>query len=153
MNELITQSVKIGTMSDYAIDRVRALEEITSAMDQAEITTWHVLHSGMYSRTIKIPGGVLLTGVLVKVPTILVVNGDVAVYANEQEVRVTGYAAIPASANRKQAFYAHADTWLTMVFSTSATTVQEAEDEFTNEAHALMSRHEDAINYFNLTGE
>ena len=84
MNELITQSVKIGTMSDYAIDRVRALEEITSAMDQAEITTWHVLHSGMYSRTIKIPEGVLLTGALVKVPTILVVNGDVAVYANEQ---------------------------------------------------------------------
>ena len=153
MNELVTQREKIGPMSISAIGKVRALEAITSTMEQADITTWHTLHGGMYSRTIKIPAGVLLTGVLIQVPTILIVSGDVNVFANDQEVRITGYSVIPASANRKQAFFAHADTELTMVFTTDASTIEAAEDEFTDEASLLMSRHDNATNHFNLTGE
>jgi formylmethanofuran dehydrogenase subunit D len=89
----------------------------------------------------------------VKIPTTLVINGDVTVYANEDEIRVTGYQFIPASAHRKQAFSTHSDTLLTMVFPTNAATIEEAEDEFTEEAALLMSRGSDAKNFINITGE
>ena len=153
MNQVIALNNRIGSMSIEAFDKVRALESITEAMEQADIVTWHILHGGMYTRTIEIPSGVVLTGALVKVPTVLVVNGDVSIYANDQEIRVTGHAALPASPNRKQAFVSHADTWLTMTFKTDARTVEEAEDEFTEEADRLMSRHEAATNHINITGE
>ncbi len=153
MSDLTSQADMIKSMSVAAIERVRALEEITGQMEQADIETWHVLHGGMYSRTIEIPAGVVLTGALVKVPTVLVVNGDVSVFANDQEVRITGHAVIPASANRKQAFIAHENTWLTMTFKTNASCVLDAENEFTEEADRLMSRHEMATNHINITGE
>ena len=153
MSDLISQADMIRSMSFEAIERVRALEEITAQMEQAEITTWHVLHGGVYSRTIEIKAGVVLTGALVKIPTVLVVSGDVSVFANDQEVRVTGYSVLPASPNRKQAFIAHEDTWLTMTFRTDASTVEDAENEFTEEADRLMSRHDQATNYINITGE
>ena len=153
MSDLISQADMIRSMSNEAIEKVRALEEITGQMDQAEITTWHILHGGIYSRTIEIKAGVILTGALVKVPTVLVVSGDISVFANDHEIRVKGYSVLPASPNRKQAFIAHEDTWLTMTFKTDASTVEEAEDEFTEEAHRLMSRHDQATNHINITGE
>lgn len=153
MNELAIHNAKIQPMSDTAIGKVYALEKVTSLMEQADIETHHVLHGGVYARTIKIPGGVVLTGVLVKIPTTLVINGDVTVYANEEEIRVIGYQVIPASAHRKQAFITHSDTLLTMVFPTSAATIEEAEDEFTEEAALLMSRGSNAKNFINITGE
>lgn len=140
-------------MSDVAIDKVYALEAVTSTMPQQDIVTWHVLHGDMYARTIRIPEGTMLTGALVKVPTILAVNGDVTVYADEIAIRFTGYNVLPASAGRKQAFIAHSDTDLTMVFSTLAGSIQEAEEEFTDEADRLMSRAEGAVNFVNITGE
>lgn len=153
MSDLISQANMIRSMSSEAIDKVRALEDITAQMAQVDISTWHVLHGGMYSRTIEIKAGVVLTGALVKVPTVLAISGDVSFLADDQEVRVKGYAVIPANPNRKQAFIAHEDTWLTMSFATQATTVEDAEDEFTEEADRLMSRHGSAINHINITGE
>lgn len=153
MSDLISQADMIRSMSVEAIDKVRALEDITGEMAQADISTWHVLHGGMYSRTIEIKAGVILTGALVRVPTVLVISGDVSFFADDREVRVKGYAVIPASPNRKQAFIAHEDTWLTMSFTTQATTVEDAENEFTEEADRLMSRHGSATNHINITGE
>jgi hypothetical protein len=66
--------------------------------------------------------------------------------------RLTGYHVLPASGRRKQAYVAHADTWLTMVFATSAQSVEEAEDEFTAEAHKLMSRQPGHANTVVVTG-
>jgi hypothetical protein len=66
--------------------------------------------------------------------------------------RLTGYHVLPASGRRKQAYVAHADTWLTMVFATAAQSVEEAEDEFTAEAHKLMSRQPGHANTVIVTG-
>ena len=52
---------------------------------------------------------------------------------------------------RKQAFVAHAETWLTMSFKTEARTVAEAEAEFTDEAEHLGSRRDDAVNLIETT--
>ncbi|HSV48351.1 MAG TPA: hypothetical protein VLJ58_21360 [Ramlibacter sp.] len=126
-----------------AIGKVRALESALLAQeDQVEIPTNHVLHAGMYARTVRIPAGHAVTGALIKVPTVLIVNGDVVLYTGDGTVHLTGYHVLPAAAGRKTAFAAIGDTDLTMLFPTQAATVDQAEREFTDEFDALLSRKE-----------
>tara|TARA_R110000796_G_scaffold6495_7_gene23001 strand:+ start:1045 stop:1506 length:462 start_codon:yes stop_codon:yes gene_type:complete len=153
MNNLVSQANAIQSMSQEAFDKVYAIEAITKTLDQEVIETSHVLHGGIYSRTIKLKSGVVITGAVIKVPTMLTIQGDVSFFANDKEIRVTGYAVIPASKHRKQAFIAHADTWLTMSFKSGAISVTEAENEFTDDADLLISRHASSINHTNITGE
>lgn len=130
----------IQPMTSEAIDKVRALEDQLAALPQVEIETHHALHGGMYVRTITIPSGVALTGALIRVATVLIINGDADVYIGSTTKRLRGYNVLQAGAGRKQAFYAHKDTQVTMVFPTDATTVEQAENEFTEEADRLLSR-------------
>ena len=153
MSNVVALERRIPAMSNDAIASVRALEHSLSDMPQQKIETHHALHGGMYARTIQIQAGVLLTGAEILVPTTLIVNGDVTVYVGDQSVRLQGYCLLAAGAGRKQAFLAHEDTILTMLFATDATSIEQAENQFTNEAHMLMSRQDGAINHFNITGE
>lgn len=154
VSDLPTIGAKVPAMTGEAVENVRALQASLSHLPQVAITTQHVLHGGVYARTVTLQPGVLIVGVLVKVPTTLVINGDVSVYLGEQTVRLSGYSVIPASAHRKQAFYAHAGTTLTMILQApGATTIESAEDIFTDEGGALVSRHPDAINEITITGE
>lgn len=146
-------SNRIPAMSASGIARVRELEAITRELPQVEIATEHVLHGGMYARTITIPAGVLLTGALIRVPTLLVFDGHATVSAGDEAIELAGYHVLAASAGRRQAFLAHADTRLTMVFATQVKSVEEAEDEFTDESHLLFSRKPGAVNHINITGE
>jgi hypothetical protein len=143
----------IPAMADDAIARVREFEQELRKLPQVAIETEHVLHGGMYARTIRIPAGVVLTGVLIRVPTLLVVNGRVTVFTGSGTTDVSGYRVLAASAHRRQAFFAHEDTWLTMMFPTRAKTVEEAEEEFTEETDLLMSRAEGAVNHVYITEE
>jgi hypothetical protein len=151
--DIVATGNRIPAMSSNAIAKVEALAEFSRQVPQEEIETHHAIHGGMYARTIAIKAGDMLTGALVKIPTMLVINGDVTVFADNESFRLTGFHAIPASANRKQAFIAHAETAMTMIFKTDAKTVAEAENEFTDEAEHLMSRFEDAKNFIIITGE
>lgn len=153
MSGLVAAESRIPAMTAQAIDKVRELEAITRELPQVEIATDHVLHGGMYARTICIPAGVLLTGVFIRVPTVLVFEGNATVNAGDEPVTLVGYHVLAASAHRRQAFVAHADTRLTMVFATQAKSVAEAEAEFTDEAHLLFSRKPGAVNRINITGE
>lgn len=153
MSNVVELKSRVPAMTDQAIENVRALESQLMTLPQVAIKTHHVLHGGVYSRTIMIPAGVMLTGALIKVPTTLTVSGDVTVYIGEQSVHLAGYNVIAGSANRKQAFIAHGDTMLTMAFATDAKTIGEAEAQFTDEADILMSRHPNAINETIITGE
>lgn len=143
---------RISKMSDEDIERTRDLEAMTRDMPNVYVPTSHVLHGGLYSRTIRIPAGIVMTGALIRVPTLLIVNGD-ATLNDDEGTRLTGYHVIAASAGRRQVFLTHAETTLTMIFSTNAKTVQEAEDEFTVEADILMSRATEAWNDVTITGE
>ena len=144
---------KIPAMTPAALDNVRAFETRLLEMPQSIIATHHVLHAGMYARTIRIPAGTVISGVEIRVATVLVFNGHASVFIGDGTVEVCGYQVIPASAGRKQAIAAHADTDLTMFFPTSASTVEEAEEQFTNEADRLASRHSDSINEVIITKE
>ncbi|MBW8461301.1 hypothetical protein [Acidovorax sp.] len=153
MTELVVAQSRIPAMSAQAIQRVRALEAVLLGLPQVPIATEHVLHGGMYARTICIPAGVVLTGAFIRIPTLLVFDGHATVNTGEDAAELQGYHVLAASAHRRQAFIAHADTRLTMVFATQAQTVAEAEDEFTDEAHLLFSRQPGAVNHINITGE
>lgn len=131
----------IPAMTPEAIDKVRRLEECVLALPQVELETRHALHGGMYARTIRIPAGVIITGALIKVPTLLIVQGKASVYVGlDEPLHLDGYNVLPASAGRKQVFVAVTDTWLTAVFATKATTVDEAERAFTDEHERLATR-------------
>ena len=151
-NVAITQN-HIPAMSAMAVEKVRQLENIVLSVPQTIIPTDHLFHAGIYARTIMIPSGVVLTGALIEIATVLIVHGDCVVYIGEKAKELHGYNVLAASAGRKQAFVALADTYLTMLFATDAKTVEEAEDWFTDESDLLFSRAEYAINNVTITGE
>jgi hypothetical protein len=146
--ELVHQ---LAGMSPAAVQVVGRLEEEALKLPQVSIETEHVFHAGMYARTIRIPAGVVLTGALIKIPTLLIVSGDALVYTAEGPRRFTGYNVMLGGAGRKQAFVAVTETWLTMVFPTGVGTVAEAEAEFTDEGDKLVSRREGAANHIETT--
>lgn len=153
MSQLANKTT-IPAMSPQAIANVTALERLALELPQVPIHTTHVLHAGLYSRTIKIPAGVVLTGALIKIPTMVIVSGDAIVSSGGAEgLRVTGTMALPASAGRKQVFAAYHDTTVTMIFPTKAKTIEEAEAEFTDEAELLFSRRDPELNTIIITGE
>lgn len=143
MRDLVVDHPRhIAAMSETAIDQVARLEAAALARPQVLIRTDHVLHAGVYARTVLVPAGVLITGVLVKIPTVLIVRGHATVFVEGGPVEIEGYQVVTAEAGRKQAFVAHADTHLTMIFATTAATVEQAEAQFTDEVDMLQSRQE-----------
>ncbi|RQO38664.1 hypothetical protein DBR37_01590 [Herminiimonas sp. KBW02] len=141
-------------MTRQAISNVFELEKRILTCPQVQMKTLHVLHGGMYSRTIVMPAGILLTGALVKVATLLTICGDVEVLIGEAEsMRVSGHVVLPASAGRKQAFRTYAETTITMTFRTDARSIEEAEAEFTDQHDMLMSRRDPKLNTIIITGE
>ena len=144
---------KITTMTVDEINKVRRLEDELLSEPQVKIPTSHILHAGMYSRTIYIPAGTRLVGSLMKIPTLLIINGSFLLYAGDKAIRLDGYNIFTGAAQRKQAGVALTDTSVTMIFPTAAKTIEEAENEFTDEVGLLWSRYHDAINNVVITGE
>lgn len=131
----------IPATSPQGLDAVRRAEAALLERPQVELVTDHLLHAGVYCRTICVPKGAEMTGALIKLATTLILSGDAAVFTGGGWVRYTGYCVLPASAGRKQAFRTFADTYLTMIFATDAKTVEAAEAEFTDET-ALLGSHQ-----------
>jgi hypothetical protein len=146
------QGAAPALMAAQAVAKVFGLEAQLALLPQVAIVTRHVIHAGMYARTITIPAGAALTGALIKRATLLVISGHVRLYGGVLADEVKGRnVVLPASAGRKTAWYAHEDTEVTMLFPTNATTVEDAEREFTDETDSLMSHRE--ANHVVITGE
>jgi hypothetical protein len=135
--------MNLPVMSDGILANLTSIQEKILACPQIEIQTEHVIHGGMYIRTIRLAPEVVLVGALVKVSTVLIVSGKTAVFTGENWIELDGYHVIPARAGRKQIFVTREETIITMIFRTDAKTVEQAEEEFTSEAEALMSRKND----------
>ena len=133
----------LPAMTDEAIGKARETEARMLSMPQVDLPVSHALHAGMYHRTITIPAGVAITGALIRVPTLLIVDGDCEVFTGAEVARLDGHHVLQCQPGRKQVFLAHADTHLTMIFPTGAATVEEAEHEFTDEAARLQSRQKE----------
>ena len=135
----------LRAMTPAAVDKVRRLEAVLRKEEQVDVQTSHLIHAGVYARTIRIPAGVVLTGVLIKRATVVIVNGHVTVFNGGETLDLDGYHVLPASAGRKQVFLARRDTDLTMLFPTAAQSVAEAEAEFTDDTDLLLERGGPAV--------
>lgn len=82
-----------------------------------------------------------MIGALVKIPTTLVISGDLTIFTGADEIRVIGYAVLPGSAWRKQAVQANETTWVSMSFPTKSMSIEDVESEFTDEFDKLASRN------------
>ncbi len=153
MSNLTVTSNRIASMSAEDVEKVGAIQNEVLKMEQVKMDTDHILHGGMYARTIMIPAGVILTGALIKVATVLIVSGDALVYREGKAHEIVGYNVLAASKHRIMAFVARTDTYLTMIFPSKADSIAQAEEEFTDEAHLLFSRNADAVNNITITGE
>lgn len=139
MNALTTVDAILATSAE-ALAQVNRAEAKMRAMPQIHIRTEHILHAGMYSRTVRIKAGVAFTSVLIKVPTMLIVRGKCRIMAGEMWLDLDGYNVIPACAGRKMLYVTLEDTDFTMIFPSKAKTIEEAEREFTDDAGTLLSR-------------
>lgn len=149
----VTQRVCIPAMTPYAVDKTRQLESAILQLPQHNLVTRHLIHAGVYHRTLLFPVGVLVACAFIKRSTTVIISGDITVFIGDDSARFTGYHVLPASAGRKQAMLAHEDTELTMLFATNATTVEEAEAEFTDDTDILMSRKNLDTDIVVVTGE
>jgi hypothetical protein len=130
-------------MNDGLLEKLMSVQDELLKCPQIDIQTEHIIHGGMYTRTIRLDAGIVLVGALVKVPTVLIVSGKTKVFTGDGWIELEGYHIIPARAGRKQIFVTQEPTSITMIFRTDAKTVEQAEEEFTSEAEALMSRKND----------
>jgi len=154
MAELVALEPRIPAMSADALATVERVEAERALLKQVPLRTNHLIHGGMYARTVLIPAGVMITGVAIKIATILIVQGKALAYIGTPEpLPIDGYLVMPASKGRKQAFMAVKDTFLTMMFPTQAETVEEAERQFTDEVDKLSSRRDADCNDVLITGE
>jgi hypothetical protein len=123
-----------------SVEAVRELEGFLLDLPQVEIETTHLIHGGMYARTIFIPAGVIATGANLSLDSIGILFGDLTVTTDEGVQRLTGFNVLAASKGHKRAGIAHADTWWTTVFRTESNNVDDAENEITCESDRLLSR-------------
>jgi predicted SpoU family rRNA methylase len=118
---------------------VYGFEDRLLNLPQTMLHTQHVFHAGMYARTIDLVPDQIITGALIKRATLVIVGGTVDVFVGSQVLHLVGYNLLPASAGRKQVFRAHTAATITMVFPSQALSVEEAEQEFTDEYERLAS--------------
>lgn len=121
--------------------KVAALEDaILHHPAQVLLNAEHLVHGGMYARTMFIPAGTVLTGALVNSDNVCVMCGDITVTTTEGPKRFSGFHVIPAPAGHKRAGFAHSDTYWTALFRTDLKEVADIEDSLTDESGRLMSR-------------
>lgn len=117
------------------------------------IATEHLLHGGMYVRTIRLKEGVVSIGSRIKRPTVVIINGPCSVLGDAGWIRFEGYNVIAGSAGRKMLRVTRGYCELTAIVATQAKTIREAEDELYYQADQLLSRQDDSNDTITITGE
>ena len=134
-------------------DKVRELEAQLIYLPQVDLGTQHLIHGGIYARTVLIPADTVITGALMAVDNVCVMCGDITVTTDAGTQRLTGFHVLPAIAGFKRVGVAHADTWWTTLIPTQLTNTHDIEDAATHEASSLQSRRLelDAVSLRGLT--
>lgn len=98
------------------------------------------LHDGIYTRTVWQPKGTILVAARVRVATTIILDGDQCVAgASETPIRFKGRQILAAAPGRKVVVLAYEDSVCTTCFRTNATSVSEAEREYTDEWAKLQN--------------
>jgi len=151
--EMAPVHTKLAPTNAEAIETVSRFAELLLKLPQIEFITEHMLHGGIYTRTIRLPPFTAIVAVLIKVPTSLIFAGEADIYTNGELVRVRGYSVLPGSAMRKVAAVTYSEFAVSMMFATKAATVEEAEKEFTDEFELLVPLSQADRHRIVITGE
>lgn len=153
MSDLVVSGNALPATPPEIIEKIREIESRMRPHEHTlQVQTEHVLHAGVYSRTIRVRPSMAFTSVLIKIPTILIVNGKCCIFAGDRWHTSEGYAVIPASAGRKQIYVTLGPTEITMMFPTDVKTVREAEAQFTDEHENLLTRRSGLDDLVTITG-
>lgn len=151
--DLQARNLTFAAVSDGMLDQLDVVHRRLLEFPQIPIATEHLLHGGMYVRTIRLQPETVMMGSLLARATVLIVNGATAVFAGDDAVELDGYNVIPGCAGRKQLFVTRGPVEMTMIFATHAKSVEEAEREVFAEADLLMSRRDGTRDTVTITGE
>jgi hypothetical protein len=110
--------------------------------EQCPVHTRHLIHGGMYARTIVLEPETAMVGSIILKPTILIIYGRCSVLSGDERIELSGYTELHGHSGRKQFFWTHSEVYMTMLVRTDAKTVEEAENEVFGEADQLISRRE-----------
>lgn len=149
----IMREAALPPASPETLEKLASINDEILRHEQVPIATEHILHGGMYARTIRLQAGIVMMGSLIKRATVLIVNGPTSVLVGDDQAELEGYNVIPGCAGRKQLFVTRGPVEMTMIFPTQAKTVEEAEDEVFAEADGLMSRKDGSSDTITITGE
>lgn len=148
-----SSSPVLSPSSSVMLDKLAQADALIRTCPQVEIVTEHLLHGGMYARTIRRGPGVVAVGSLILRATILIISGDCTILNGTERIDLTGYNVLAGLAGRKQLSLTHGPVEMTMIFPTQATTKEEAENEIFAEADQLMSRRAGEKDQVTITGQ
>lgn len=135
-----------------ALEWLDAVHEEILKYEQCPVHTRHLIHGGMYARTIILEPDTKMTGSIIIKPTILIVQGRTSVLSGDGRIELEGYSVLAGQSGRKQFFWTHSEVEMTMLVATSAKTVEDAENEVFGESDLLISRREGSDSCI-ITGE
>ena len=133
----------IPAATQEAIEKVMAVEDRIREHEQVNIRTEHIFHAGMYIRTVRLAPFTVFTSALIKVSTLVIVNGSCNLFVGDAWIQLDGYNVVPADSGRKGIYVTYGPVEITMIFPSNAKTVEEAESQFTDEPDCLLSRTRD----------
>lgn len=135
------------------LDQLMRLQAVMATLPQVDLPTEHLLHGGMYARTIRRNFDSVTIGSLINRATILIVNGSCSMLIGDRRVDLEGYNVLAGLPGRKSFSIARGPVEMTMICPTSAQTVEEAENEIFAEADQLISRRDSNPNTVTITNQ
>lgn len=142
----------LASATPAMIAKIQGAVERLQKYPHVKFKTRHLIHGGVYYRTMNVRKGDIVAGCLIKVPTTLVISGKVVVYDGEGWTTYAGYHVIAGMPHRRQIFLGEEFSTMTMSFATKAMTVGDAEKYFTDEYESLLSSREGYENDVVITG-
>ena len=137
------QSPILAAPSPTLLTKLDQAHNFISQFPQVPCPTEHLLHGGMYARTIRRGPGVVAVGSVILRATILIVHGPCTLIDGDgSRLDLVGYNVLRGLPGRKSLSLTHGDVEMTMIFPTLAATVEEAENEIFAEADQLISRRQ-----------
>jgi hypothetical protein len=143
----------LAAPSPAMLNQLVDVHALVAACPQIPIVTEHLLHGGMYARTIRRDIDSVTVGSLINKATILIVNGSCSLLVGDRRVDLTGYNVLAGLPGRKSFSWAYSPVEMTMIFATQAKTIEEAENEIFAEADQLLSRRDDSRDQVTITGQ
>lgn len=141
----------LAPVSPRMLDQLNQVHRLMESCPQIPLATEHLIHGGMYARTIRRGTDSVTVGSIINKATILIVHGECSLLVGDRRVDLTGYNVLAGLPGRKSFSWTHSPVEMTMIFRTDARTVEDAEEEVFGEAANLLSRQVDSRNEVSIT--